>query len=100
MSGPRSTHPTPTPDSITSSARSGNAGGMASAVGLAVARLTTRSYLVGKRGPMTSSAKFGALAGRRRIVGGGFDKIASRSELIHLRAVGLKTLKNRLSEYV
>ena len=29
-----------------------------------------------------------------------FDKVASRSYFIRMRAVGLKTLKNKLSEYV
>ena len=30
----------------------------------------------------------------------GFDKVASSSYFIDMRAVGLKTLKNKLSEYV
>jgi antitoxin (DNA-binding transcriptional repressor) of toxin-antitoxin stability system len=29
-----------------------------------------------------------------------FDKVASRSYFVTMRAVGLKTLKNRLSEYI
>ena len=35
-----------------------------------------------------------------RLVGATFDKVASGSYLRDMRAVGLKTLKNRLSEYV
>jgi len=40
-------------------------------------------------------------AGRRRMAGGlPFDKVASGSYINCMRSVGLKTLKNKLSEYV